>query len=117
MEHPLPPLTGIAAVVLAVCYWLVDVKGWRRWGRPFQMMGMNPLALYFLSEFVAINMFLWTAWQVDGKPAGLWPYLYTKWFAPLASPFNASLIWALAYTLIFVLVGWAMYRAKIFVKI
>ncbi len=108
---------GFAAVALGVCYWVVDVKGWRAWGRPFQMMGMNPLALYFLSEFVAINMYLWRAWMLNGQPVGLQPYLYAKGFAPLASPMNASLMWALAYTLVFVLLGWAMYRAKIFVKI
>ncbi len=110
-------MAGFAAVVLGLCYWLVDVKGWRAWGKPFQMTGMNPLALYFLSEFVAINMVIWRRWQVDGEAAGLHEYVYANWFAPLASPLNASLLYAICYTLLFVLLGWAMYRAKIFVKI
>lgn len=110
-------MAGFAAVVLGLCYWLVDVKGWRAWGKPFQMTGMNPLALYFLSEFVAINMYLWKPWHINGEAVGLQALLYTKGFAPLASPVNASLLWAICYTLLFMLLGWAMYRAKIFVKI
>ena len=108
---------GLAAVVLALCYWTVDVKGWRAWGKPFLMVGMNPLALYFLSEFVAENLYQWNIWTLDGKPANSWVYLYTRLFAPLASPINASLLWAICYTLVFMLIGWAMYRKKIFVKV
>jgi predicted acyltransferase len=108
---------GFAMVMLGICYWLIDVKGWRAWSKPFLMVGMNPLALYFLSEFVAINIERWRWWTVQGRSAGLQDYLYTNFFAPLAQPINASLLWAVAYTLVFMLVGWAMYRAKIFVKI
>ncbi len=108
---------GFAAVLLGICYWLVDVKGWRRWSWPFLTMGMNPLALYFLAEFAAKNMYLWKPFTLDGEPAGTQEYLYTRFFAPLASPYNASLIWALCYVVLFILLGWAMYRARIFVKI
>lgn len=43
---------GIAALVLACCYLLVDVYHHRTLARPFLWLGFNPLAIYFLSELV-----------------------------------------------------------------
>lgn len=43
---------GIAALVLAGCYLLLDVYHRRSWARPFLWLGFNPLAIYFLSELV-----------------------------------------------------------------
>src|SRR5207253_6125028 len=40
---------GLAAQALALCHWLVDVRGWRSWSRPLTSFGRNPLAAYFLS--------------------------------------------------------------------
>ena len=34
---------GLAAQALALCHWLVDVRGWRGWSRPLAAYGRNPL--------------------------------------------------------------------------
>jgi predicted acyltransferase len=39
---------GWAALFLAFLYWVVDMKGWRRWGFPFLVVGMNSIAMYTL---------------------------------------------------------------------
>lgn len=41
---------GLAALMLALCYLLLDVYAVRAWARPFVWLGFNPLAIYFLSE-------------------------------------------------------------------
>ena len=38
--------------LLAVFYWLVDVRGWKRWGFIFKIIGMNGVAAYFGYHFV-----------------------------------------------------------------
>jgi predicted acyltransferase len=43
---------GLATVILAACYVVLDVRGDRSWARPFLWLGFNPLAIYFLSELV-----------------------------------------------------------------
>lgn len=43
-------VTGIAAVAVSVTFLVVDVRQLRSWGRPFVWLGLNPLAVYFLSE-------------------------------------------------------------------
>ncbi len=43
---------GLAALILAACYVLLDVLDNRAWARPFLWLGFNPLAIYFLAELV-----------------------------------------------------------------
>ena len=45
-------MSGLAAAMLALCLLVVDIAGWRGWTRPFVALGVNPLAIYFGSEFV-----------------------------------------------------------------
>src|SRR4029434_3773177 len=40
---------GLASVVFACCYWLVDVLKWRKFAKPFAIYGMNALTVYVLS--------------------------------------------------------------------
>jgi predicted acyltransferase len=41
---------GLAALMFALCAYVVDVRGISRWARPFHALGVNPLAIYFGSE-------------------------------------------------------------------
>mgnify|MGYP001563298116 CR=1 FL=1 len=50
------------------------------------------------------------------KPVAVQGFLYEKFFAPLASPNNASLLWALTWVAMLYAVAWLMYRKKWFVK-
>ena len=49
---------GWSAILLAVFFWLIDVRGWRRWCEPFVWVGANPIALYLaagMGAFRAVN--------------------------------------------------------------
>ncbi len=108
---------GLALVCLAVCYWIADVKQRRGlWTRPLLVFGTNAIAAYFFAEVVAhllsrINILS------DGAQVTLQEYIYSHWFAPLASPPNASLLYAVG----FVAVCWAamgvLYRKGITLRI
>jgi len=39
---------GTSAALLALFYWIIDVKGWRRWGFFFKVIGMNAITIYVL---------------------------------------------------------------------
>ena len=43
--------------------------------------------------------------------------IYSRVFAPLASPVNASLLYALAYTSLMLVVAWVLYRRQWFLKV
>ncbi len=104
---------GAACLLLALCWWLIEMRGWRAWSRPFLWLGSNAILVYALSTFVSK---LWSIINVaDGITAQTW--IYEHWFAPLAQPKNASLAFALCYTALWTLVAWGLYRKKIFVKV
>ena len=43
---------GWSLLLLALFYWVIDVKGYRRWSFFFVVIGMNPITIYFLQRFV-----------------------------------------------------------------
>ena len=49
---------GVSAGLLSLFYWIVDVKGWRRWGFFFKVIGMNAITIYILARTVLNYGFL-----------------------------------------------------------
>ncbi len=104
---------GLALIAFAACYWLIDVRGKRAWGKPFEIFGVNPLTVYFLASWAENASY---NHHVDGL--SIKNYLYGKFVTPLfANPYHASLFWGLSYVVFFFLVAWVMYRNKIFIRI
>jgi predicted acyltransferase len=93
-------MAGLDFVVFAICVWLVDGRGFTRAVKPFVIMGMNAITVYMISELLdeALSALHWR------DP------LFHAVFAPLASPMNASLLYALAYTALMWIIAFGMYR-------
>ena len=110
-------MAGGAAIVMAVFYWLIEVCGWRRWATPCVIYGMNAIVMFVLAGVVG-RLLILIAWTgADGSTITLKGFIYQNCFAPLASPINASLLFAIAFVLAFFVVAWAMWRKRWFVKI
>jgi len=108
---------GMALNGFAVCYWLIDIKAYRRWATPFVIYGTNPILAYVLSSLVGKTMLLWRVTLADGSKVVLRKYLMERLFLPFARPINASLLYALAYVLFWLGVTAILYRKRIFIKI
>ena len=105
---------GLALVVLAVCYWLIEVRERRRWASPFAPLGVNALVLFFLSTLVAR---LLSIVKVGAEGHSLQVVLFDHVFAPLASPVNASLAYALVYVVMWWAIMWMLYRWNIRLRV
>jgi len=46
---------GLSLILLALFYWVIDVKGYSKWAFFFIVIGMNPITIYFLQRFVDFN--------------------------------------------------------------
>lgn len=104
---------GMALVGLALCFWVVDVRKHRgRWTWPILVFGTNAIAAYVLSETLAIALY-----RLSTGGNTLMGHIYTSIFAPLASPANASLLYALTYVALCWVVMAVLYRKRIFLKI
>lgn len=107
---------GMAALGLALCYWAVDVKGYRRWAFPFTVFGVNAIAAYFLSGLMAREISM-TRLAGDGGSVTVKEWIFDNAFAPWLSPTNASLAFAVAFVLFWMGVMWVFYRKGIFIKV
>ena len=104
---------GAACLLLALCLWLIEMRGGHAWAKPFLWLGSNAIVAYALSTFAGK---LWSIIKVaNGITLQTW--IYEHWFAPLAQEKNASLAFALCYVALWTFVAWALYRKKIFVKV
>ena len=107
---------GMALQLLALCYWLVDIKGYEGWAKPFLVFGTNALAVYFLSEyFVLLASLVWFTLP-DGSQIDILGLTYEKLFASWASPVNASLAFAVCTVLFWLGMMSLLYRKRIFIK-
>src|SRR5215813_168704 len=95
---------GLALQFLALCYWLIDIKGYRRWAWPFEVFGVNALALFVGSGLMVKLMGLFKVQCCVFRNA------FLSW----ASPINASLAYAIAFILLWLFLMWLLYRKRVF---
>ena len=109
---------GIACLVLASIYWVVDAEGYRRWTWPFLVFGTNAITAYWLSSLMAIvlNWIVITSPE-DGESLVLKTYLYETVYVRWLSPETASLAYAVTYVLLWLGLLSLLYRRRIFIRI
>jgi len=110
-------MSGLAAMCLARCIWVVDVKGWKAWAKPFVWLGMNAIAL-FVASTLGTLLLLWI--KVDGtggKKRSLYATIYRTIFDRFADARIGSLLFALVWCTLLTVVAGALYRKRVFLKV
>jgi predicted acyltransferase len=107
-------MAGLDFVIFAGFVWLIDGRGYQRYVRPLVIMGMNAIAVYLASEFVEEALSLIHPGG-KGSPS-IHAWIYQTVFAPLASPRNASLAYAICYVLLMYAIAYGMYKKRWFLK-
>jgi predicted acyltransferase len=108
---------GFASLFLGILYWIIDLKGYVKWTKPFRIFGMNPIFIYVLSEFLAISFWITAAKSPSGVPISITAWIYNNLFMPLAGTYNGSLLYALTFTFFCWLAGLILFRKKIFIRL
>jgi predicted acyltransferase len=108
---------GMACVSLATIMWLVDVKRFDGWTRPFVIYGMNPILAFVGSGVMARIIYSLIKVNYQGKSVPLQSAIYQAGFASWLEPKNASLAFALSYVLFWYVVVYVLYRKQIFLKV
>lgn len=107
---------GLALQFLALCYFLVDLKQYQRWAKPFVVFGVNAIALFVGTGMMAILMgrikLPWGSGQIS-----LQGWIFNKLFLSWAAPINASLAFAICFILLWLGLMWILYSRKIFIKV
>jgi predicted acyltransferase len=82
------------------------------------VFGVNALALFVGSGMMGrLLNYIPTGIGPDGKGISLKTTIFETAFAPLASPMNASLIFAVCFIGLWLFLMWLLYRKNIFIKV
>lgn len=107
---------GMAMVVLASCYYLVDIKKITWWTPPLLVFGTNALTVWTLDWFLRGTLRAIMVTPSDGKPIELRIYLWRE-LAAWVGPWAGSLLFAIAEVFFWLGLMSLLYRKKIFIKI
>ncbi|GGI26600.1 acyltransferase family protein [Pedobacter mendelii] len=108
---------GLASVALALCYWIIDVQGYKKFTTPFVVYGVNAITVFFLAGLMPRVLNLIEVTKPDGTKAGILVRFYETCYMPFFTPINASLIWAITYVLGFYILLYFMYKKNIIIKV
>jgi len=109
---------GMAALLMALLIWLIDIKGFSGWTSFFVVFGVNPLFIFAASGLwgrILGRMIHATA--ADGTVVSGSAWLYKEIFIPVAGTLNGSLLYAISHVILFWLLGYVLFKKKIFIKV
>lgn len=109
-------MAGMALNIFAFCYWLIDVKGYKGWTKPFQIYGLNAITMFALAGLIGrlTAIIKWTG--SDGNAMSLKTWYYNLLFVPIGDPMIASFLHSIAFMLGLYLIAFVMYRYNIIIK-
>jgi len=90
---------GMAAVILGVSLWIIDVRGKRRWAGPLISYGLNPITAFIGSGAMARVLGMIQV-PSGGETISLQQAIYRAGFASWLDPRNASLGFAIAFVVL-----------------
>jgi predicted acyltransferase len=108
---------GFAMLLLALFYWAVDLRGWRKWAAPFLVFGMNAILAYALAALVSEVSTDFEFHFFGSRLTTLHGWIYSGLFVPHASPVNASLAFAIFFVLVIFVLLWPLHIKRIFVRV
>jgi predicted acyltransferase len=92
---------GFSFLVVALFYWFIDVRGFRKWAFGFVVIGMNSIAVYFATEVF------------DFREVG---DVFVGHLLPRLGRWDSLTEASAAFVIVWLILYW-MYRKKEFIKI
>jgi predicted acyltransferase len=92
--------SGIGFLLIALFYWVIDVKGWKKWSFFFRVIGMNSIFIYLLYDLVDVGR---TANYLFG-----WTSLLGEFGQIVSIVGSIMMVWSLLYY---------MYKKEIFLRV
>ena len=107
---------GLAALLLGLLVWIIDIKGRKRWSVFFESFGVNPMFIYVIAGILSILLgnigFLYY-----GEWTSIKGFVYNQWLTPIFGNYLGSLLFALLFVTINWMIGHILYKRKIFIKL
>ena len=107
---------GLASTLLGLLIWIIDIKGYKKWSTFFESFGVNPLFIYVTGALLTICFGSILFPYGDGV-ISIHGFLYGVVLKPILGAYNASLAYAILFVTLNWIIGYQLYKRKIFIKI
>jgi len=107
---------GLAATLLALLIWIVDINGYKRWSLFFESFGINPLFIYVAAGIFSIllgNIHITYAENL----ITLKGFVYNVCLQPIFGNQVGSLLYAILFVGFNWIIGNILYKKQIYIKI
>ena len=108
--------TGWALLLLAACFEWIEVRQRQRWGKPFEIMGLNAIFV-FVASVLLIKVLVKTHIGTGENAPNTYIWIYNNLVLPWAGAMNGSLLLALVTVLFWWVVLYVMYQRRWFIKV
>jgi len=95
-------VAGYSLIMFALFYYIIDVRGWKKWDLYFKVIGMNSILIYMAPRFIDFSKLNHRVFD------GVFSLLPEQYYAVAET---------LGYMLVLWLFMYFMYRQKIFLKV
>jgi predicted acyltransferase len=103
---------GLDLLILPVLIYIIEMLKYQKWTYFFVVFGRNPLFIYLLSEIGLILLLILPSEENSARD-----WLYTDFFGSIASPINASFLFAFFFMLANWAVGYLLDRRRVYIKV
>ena len=107
---------GLAALLLGVFTWLIDLRGFHRWSVFFESFGVNPLLMFCCSAILVYIMRV-IRFTINETTYNVWGAWYNLIMQPWLGDKWGSLACAVSLVLILWAIAWPLYRKQIYIRI
>ena len=108
--------TGLAAQLLGLLIWVIDINNKKRWSRFFHAFGVNPLIVYvFAGVMASLVSNIRFGWQ--GETISIKVFAYQVLLRPWAGDYFGSFLYALLFVTLCWLFGFILYKKNIYIKL
>jgi predicted acyltransferase len=103
---------GLDLLILPIFMFIIEIQRRQQWTSFFIVFGRNPLFIYLLSEVLLITLYL-----IPVGNSSLQQWFYKDFFGSIASPINASFLFAFFFMLTCWAVGYVLDKKKIYLRV
>jgi predicted acyltransferase len=93
---------GLSAMAMALFYWLIDIRGYKRWTFPFVVIGANSIFIYLAANIIPFDKI--SDWLTGGRLPG--------WFGAGSALGLAIISLAIQWLILYI-----MFKRKIFIRL
>jgi predicted acyltransferase len=103
---------GLDLFILSILIYVIELYHYRKWTNFFEVFGKNPLFIYLLSEILLITLFM-----IPVGDTSLQQWFYQNVLLAIASPINASFLFAVIFMLTCWVVGYFLDKKRIYIRV